>query len=598
VIAPLRKVIGPGRRRWRKSGIERQGHDVDLVIRGGVVIDGTGGPGFRADVGVIGERIAAIGTVAGRGKREIDAEGHIVTPGFIDAHTHMDAQMHWDPLGTCSSLHGVTSVVMGNCGFTLAPSRAHERHLIVRNLERAEDISGEAMAAGIRWEWETFPEYLDALDRLPKAINYAANIGHSALRTWVMGEAAFERASTDDEVAEMARQVEQALEAGAVGFSTSRNPAHETSDDRPVASRIASWQEVCRLVHVLKEQGVGMFELSKEREAGSRDPKVRREALARMRSLAVESGVPMSFGLVATQGWRDQLDLLTETRRMGGRMYGQSHSRGMNVLMSFRTHMPFDGLPEWQEIRSQPLEAQLRLLADPSIRERLIHAAHHGDYPRVVGAEARKPDWKEVRVRSGPFPPYPLVAEVAAAKGCDPVELMIDLALASDFDQFFIQSAIPGEEQKEADVLSILRHPQAVMTFSDTGAHVTQIADFSIQTHLLAYWSRQRQEFTVEEAVRMISGVPAQAWGFEDRGVLKEGMAADLNVIDFERLAPGKLEVRADLPAGAKRLVQGATGIRATVVAGRAILEEGRPTGALPGRVLRNPKAKQARSVQ
>jgi N-acyl-D-aspartate/D-glutamate deacylase len=358
----------------------RAGKDknVDLVIRGGVVIDGTGAPGRRADVGIVGDRIAAIGRVTGRGKREIDAAGHIVTPGFIDAHTHMDAQMHWDPLGTCSSLHGVTSVVMGNCGFTLAPSRADARHLIVRNLERAEDISGEAMAAGIRWGFETFPEYMDVLDRLPKAINYAAYIGHSALRTYVMGEAAFERASTDDEVAEMARQVAQALEAGAIGFSTSRNPNHETSDDRPVASRVASWQEVCRLVHVLKDQGAGMFELSKEREAGSRDPAVRREALSRMRSLAVESGVPMSFGLVATEGWRDQLELLDETRKMGGRMYGQSHGRGMNVLMSFRTHMPFDRLPEWQEVRRLPLDAQRVLLVDERMGERLVHAAHHG----------------------------------------------------------------------------------------------------------------------------------------------------------------------------------------------------------------------------
>jgi len=211
---------------------------MDLVIRNGTVIDGTGRPGMAADVGVIGDRIAAIGVVPERGRREIDASGRLVTPGFIDVHTHMDAQMHWDPLGTCSSLHGVTTVVMGNCGFTLAPSRAAERHLIVRNLERAEDISGEAMAQGIRWKWETFPEYLDALDTLPMAINYAANIGHSALRTYVMGDAAFERPSTEDEIRVMEHAVREALDAGAIGFTTSLNPAHETSDDRPVASRM------------------------------------------------------------------------------------------------------------------------------------------------------------------------------------------------------------------------------------------------------------------------------------------------------------------------------------------------------------------------
>jgi N-acyl-D-aspartate/D-glutamate deacylase len=561
---------------------------MDLVIRNATVIDGTGRPGMAADVGVIHGRIAAIGEIREKGRQEIDASGHIVTPGFIDVHTHLDAQMHWDPLGTCSSLHGVTTAVMGNCGFTLAPSREAERHLIVRNLERAEDISGAAMDAGIRWTWETFPEYLDALDTLPMGINYAANIGHSALRTFVMGDAAFERESTDDEIRVMEHAVREALDAGAIGFTTSRNPSHETSDDRPVASRVASWAEICRLVHTMKDAGVGVFELSKAREAGSADLDARRACLEQMKALALETGVPMAFGLVATEGWQDQLRLLEETAAGGGRMYGQSHSRGMNVLMSFRTHLPFDSLEEWKRVRSQPLDQQQRLLSDPRIRQRLVHVAHHGVYPRVVGAEARKPDWKELRIRNGPFPPYPLVADVARERGCDPVDLMIDLALQNDFDQFFIQSAIPGQEQKEPDVLEILRHPHTVMSFSDTGAHVTQIADFSIQTHLLAYWARERQRFSVEDAVRMVTGVPAAAWGLHDRGILKQGNVADINVIDFERLVPNELEVRADLPAGGKRLVQGATGYAATIVAGKVVLRDGTHTGELPGRLVRN----------
>ena len=565
---------------------------MDLVIRNATVIDGTGRPGTRADVGVVEGRIAAIGVIREKGRQEIDASGHLVTPGFIDVHTHMDAQMHWDPLGTCSSLHGVTTAVMGNCGFTLAPSRASERHLIVRNLERAEDISGSAMAEGIRWKWETFPEYLDALDTLPMGINYAANIGHSALRTFVMGQEAFERESTEDEIRVMEHAVREALDAGAIGFTTSLNPSHETSDDRPVASRIASWDEIRRLVHVMKDAGVGIFELSKAREAGSADVRVRRACLDQMKALALETRVPMTFGLVATEGWQDQLDLLDETAAGGGRMYGQSHSRGMNVLMSFRTHLPFDSLEEWKPVRSRSFDEQRRLLVDPEIRRRLVHAAHHATYPRVIGAEPRKPDWKELRVHDGPFPPYPLVADVARERGCDPVDLMIDLALENDFDQFFIQSAIPGQEQKEQDVLAILRHPYAVMSFSDTGAHVTQIADFSIQTHLLAYWARERAVFPVEHAVHMVTGVPAAAWGLEDRGVLKQGMTADINVIDFERLMPNKLEVRTDLPGGAKRLVQGATGYAATIVAGRVVLRNGVPTGELPGRLLRNSPAR------
>lgn len=558
---------------------------LDLVIRNGMVVDGTGRPGYRADVGIKDGRIAIVGRLNETGDEEIDAEGHVVTPGFVDGHTHMDAQIHWDPMGTCSSWHGVTSVVMGNCGFTLAPSKADARHLTVRNLERAEDISAAAMAAGIEWTWETFPEYLDALDKLPKGINYAANIGHSALRTFVMGEQAFDGEASEDQLVAMRAQLLDALRAGAIGFTTSRSPNHETSDDRPVASRLASWDELSMLVNAMGKAGGGIFELSKER-IGS-DPRVRREFYDRLKALAVGSGVPMTFGLVATEAWQEQLDLLDETADAGGHMYGQSHSRGVTVLMSFHTQLPFDSLAKWQEVRSKPIEEQKRLLLDPAVRSRLVHAAKHGQYRRAVGAEARKPDWTEVRVRSGPFPPYPLVADVAAERGMDPVELMIDLAVKSDMKQFFIQSAVAGQEQAEADVLAILRHPRTVMTFSDTGAHVTQIADFSIQTHLLAYWSRMRQKFTLEQAVRMITQTPATLWGLSDRGAVREGMVADLNVIDFQRLMPGPIEVAADLPTGAKRLVQKATGFLATIVGGRTILRAGQPTGALPGRLLR-----------
>src|SRR6478752_1520707 len=230
----------------------------DLVIRNGTVVDGSGLGSFRADVGIVGDRIAFVGRILDRANREIDAEGHVITPGFIDGHTHMDAQILWDPLGTCSCWHGVTSVVMGNCGFTLAPARHDQRHLVVRNLERAEDIAAEAMAAGIDWTWETFPEYLDTLDRAPKGINYAAQIGHSALRTWAMGERGFEQAASEDDLAIMERELRDALRAGAIGFSTSRTPNHQTSDDRPVASRLAEWSEIQRLVGVMSDAGAGL----------------------------------------------------------------------------------------------------------------------------------------------------------------------------------------------------------------------------------------------------------------------------------------------------------------------------------------------------
>ncbi len=569
---------------------------LDLVIRNGLVVDGSGSAGIRADVGIDKGKITAIGRITESARDTLDADGHVVAPGFIDSHTHMDAQMHWDPLGSNSCWHGVTSVVMGNCGFTLAPSRSHQREFIVRNFERSEDIPGAAMMAGIKWDWETFPEYIDVIDRLPKGINYATNIGHSALRTWAMGEAGFEREANADEISRMKAQLREALRAGAIGLSTSRQH-HATPDGSPVASRLASWDEVRQLVNTMAEMGAGIFQIAIEQVARVADPALRAEFFSRMRSLAVQSKVPFTFGIVPmgqTRGaWEDQLALLDSTAAAGGRMFGQCHSRGVTVLLSFRTALPFDRLPDWRPIRALPLEEQARLLRDPVVRQRLVQAAHHGDYGKSIGTEAFKPNYDHLRVFSGPYPPYLTVAEAARRRGVDPVELMIDLALESNFEQFFLQPA-GGDEFSDADVLQIMKHPRTMMTFSDSGAHVSQIADSSIQTHLLGYWTRQRQVFTLEEAVHMMTQEPAQAWGFEGRGLLREGMVADIAVFDFERLAPSMPEVVFDLPTGARRLVQKSTGYLASIVGGQIMLREGRHTGALPGVLLRGPLARAA----
>jgi N-acyl-D-amino-acid deacylase len=565
----------------------------DLVIRNGTVVDGSGGAPYRADVGVRHGRITAIGRIRERGAEDIDAEGHAVTPGFIDGHTHMDAQVLWDPLGTCSCWHGVTSVIMGNCGFTLAPAHAAQRHLVVRNLERAEDIAAEAMAAGIDWTWETFPEYLDTLDRAPKGINYAAQIGHSALRTWAMGERAFSDAAGEDDLRIMERELRDALRAGAIGFTTSRTTNHATSDDRPVASRLADWDEVRRLVGVLGDVGTGMFEIAQEPAARARDAEERAEFFGRMERLAVETGVPFTFGVLSAtkdgHDWRDQLELIDRTSAAGGRMYGQAHCREFSVLLSFKTRLPFDVLPEWRELRAQPLAEQARALRDPALRARLVDAAHHGDYGRAIGAETRKPDYRWLRILNGPLPPNPTVAEVAEREGKDPVELMIDLALESDFEQFFVQVIA---NRNPDDLYEIMTHPRTVMTFSDSGAHVSQIMDSSIQTHLLAHWVRDRQALTLEQAVRMLTLEPSTAWGFADRGLVREGLVADLNVFDPATVGPDLPTVETDLPAGARRLKQTSTGFLATIVGGEVLLREGKHTGALPGQLLRGPLAR------
>jgi N-acyl-D-amino-acid deacylase len=566
----------------------------DLVIRGGTVVDGSGEPGFKADVGVSQGRIAAIGAIEERGAEEIDAAGCIVTPGFIDAHTHMDAQIHWDPLGTSSCWHGVTTVVMGNCGFTLAPARAEQRDLVVRNLERAEDMAPDVLAAGIHWDWETFPEYMNTLERLPKGINYATYIGHSALRTWAMGERAFTDTATPADMALMKEQLGDALRAGAVGLSTSRSHQHETSDDKKVASRLASWDEIQQLVGTMGKLGAGVFELAQEQTARVPDPALRAEFFARMKDLALKSGVPASFSvLVSTKtrdAWQDQLALLDQVAAEGGRMIGQTNTRGgVVILLSFLTQLPFHRLPEWKALRARSIDEQKKLLRDPAVRAQLVHAAHHGQYGRAIGAEAQKPNYDLVFVFDKPLPPYKSLAQVARERGVDPVEAMIDLALEADFERFFIQYGLPIAE---ADVLEAMRHPHCVMTFSDSGAHVSQIADFAVHTQLLAEWVNDKKALPVEEAVHMITQSLAEAWGFADRGLLKEGMVADINVIDMNAISPGMPKLVTDLPAGGRRLVQRPEGYRATIVAGQVFMRDGQHTGVLPGKLLRGPLAR------
>ena len=566
----------------------------DLLIRNGMVIDGSGLPRYRADVGVRHGRIVEIGRIRGQARETIDAEGHVVTPGFVDGHTHMDAQIFWDPLGTCSCWHGVTSVVMGNCGFTLAPCSAKDKDLVIRNLQRAEDISPEAMDAGIDWKWTTFPEFLDCLDALPKGINYAGYIGHSALRTYAMGERAFDQLATDEDLVKMEREVRDALRAGAIGFTTSRSPSHETPDRRPVASRVANWDEVRRLVGVMGDLGAGIFEIAGE-AVGRTDADLDglKDYHRRLRDLAVDTGVPVTWGLFSRREapgiWRHYIDLLEETAKAGGRMFAQVHSRALSVVLSFRTNLPFDRLPVWRDLRALPLAEQKARLRDPEMRTKLVEAARERDQRKPIGAEPRLTSYEWIFVMDTPGGPHASVASIARERNVDPVEAMIDLALEKDLDRFFLQP-IANHDQDHA--LELMKHPRTVVTFSDSGAHVSQIMDASLQTHLLSHWVREKQAFTLEQAVRMLSFDNATQWGFADRGLIREGMAADLVVFDPETVGPTMPDVVNDLPAGARRLIQRARGFAATVVNGEVVLRDGQHTGALPGRLLRGPLAR------
>jgi len=564
----------------------------DLIIRNGTVVDGSGMPRYRADIAIAGDRIAAIGKVRDSARETIDADGHVVAPGLIDAHTHMDAQVFWDALGTCSCWHGVTSVVMGNCGFSLAPCGEKDKLLVMRNLERAEDISPDAMEAGIKWSWTTFAEYLDAVDRQPKGINYAAYMGHSALRTYVMGQRAFEEQATTEDLQMMREELRDAIRAGAIGFTTSRTSNHQTPDGRPVASRIANWDEVRHLVGVMGELGAGIFEIAGE-DTGAEGPRLD-DYLARLKALAVDTSVPVTFGMFSSRRapnyWRRYFQLADETAAAGGRMFIQVHSRSLNVLLSFETMMPFDRIPAWKETRKLPLAEQEAALRNPETRRRLVQAAHEqsreGD--RGVGAEPRFANFKWIFPLLRPVPPHRSIAEIADAEGKDPVDVMIDLALEKNLKLFFMQTLV-NEDQDH--VLEMMKNPRSVVTFSDSGAHVSQIMDSSLQTHVLSYWVREKQALTLEQAIRLMSFVPAYHWGLRGRGMLREGNYADVIVFDPNRVTPQLPVLAHDLPAGARRLKQKCDGMLATVVNGRVVLKNNEHTGALPGKLLRGPLA-------
>ncbi len=570
---------------------------LNLLIRSGTIVDGSGAARYRGDVGIEKGRIVEIGRIRSVAERTIDADGLIVAPGFIDGHTHMDAQVAWDLIGSCSCWHGVTTVVMGNCGFALAPCKPEAREWFARCLTAVEDIPTEAMLAGIDWTWETFPEYLATVDRLPKAINYGAYIGHSALRMYVMGERALTEKASEEDLARMAAAVKEAIRAGAMGFSSSRATTHVTPDNTPIASRIADWSEVDRLVGAMAELNAGIFQIGPDISGGE----AQRRFLARLKQVGVETGRPIMFGTISTrQGekpnpWTYQLEYLDECAAAGSRMWGQTTTRSINAIFSLKSYLPFDVLPAWRRLRHLPLDEQKRRLADPATRRQLV-AEEAMMKPRdkvmqgggAATTDPRKPDYANLYVMKDVDWDDPTVAQLSAQRGKHPVEVMIDLVLEND-DQVFVQ---PLVNEDPAQVLGMLKHPRTLATFSDSGAHVCQEMGSSLQTHLLSYWVRAKQAFTLEEAVRKLTFDNASAWELHDRGLVRTGYKADLVLFDEARVKPAMPTVETDLPGGARRLVQKAEGIAATVVNGEVTLEDGKATGRVPGVLVRGPGAR------
>ncbi|WP_334143289.1 N-acyl-D-amino-acid deacylase family protein [Rhabdothermincola sp.] len=568
----------------------------DLIVRGGTIVDGTGAPAYHGDVAVTDGVITEVGpSVEGRARRVIDAEGLLVTPGFVDIHTHYDGQATWDPLLTPSCWHGVTTVVMGNCGVGFAPVRASEREWLIGLMEGVEDIPGTALHAGIRWGWESFPEYLELLDAVPHALDVGTQVPHGAIRAYVMGErGADNQPATPEDIAAMARLVLEGLDAGALGFSTSRTIMHMAVDGRPVPGTFAAEDELFGLGDALRAAGAGVFELAPAGVMGEDLDAPERE-MAWMRRLAARTGRPVCFALSqnhqASQDWQRMLELSAQAAAEGAVVRPQVHARTVSLLLGLSTLHPFMFVPSWQELADRPIREQVSLLSDPHRRQRLVtEMAAMGDDPIVAGFMSPTrvfpmgdpPDYEP--------PPESSVAAQAAREGVSPWEKLYDLLRSGEGRELLNAPVLNYADGSLDPTYEMLASPVTAFGLGDGGAHVGQTCDASSTTFMLTHWVRDRQRgprLPLELAVHKITGATADLYGLGDRGRLRPGLKADLNLIDFDRLQLRRPELVQDLPGGARRLVQRAEGYVATVNAGEVVMAEGEDTGARPGRLVR-----------
>ena len=553
--------------------------EFDLVIRGGTIIDGTGAPRRRGDVGIRGGRVTALGDVSGDASEVIEADGHIVAPGFVDIHTHYDAQVLWDRMLTISPWHGVTSVVMGNCGFGVAPTRPQHRDLILRTLENVEGMSIDALRAGCgeAWAFETFPQFLDAVERRGTAINVGALIGHTPIRTYVLGEEATEREATDEEVAQMRAIVAEALAAGAIGFATSKSPTHVGYEGRPVPSRAASFAEIETLAACLGDVDHGVMQAT----AGLGLFTDEFAALQRRMRRPV-SWTALLAGMLGPDGHRRVLEQTSELQRQGVAVVPQVSCRPLVIEFQFKAPFPFESLEIFKPVSAADADGKRRIYADPDFRRAFRERAEG----RVLGGR-----WSDTVISECPSDPSLTernLQEVATERGLHPADLALDLALATDLEARF-RMAVANTD--EAIVAELLQHPATVLGLSDAGAHASQLCDANFATHLLGHWTREKGVLELEQAVRLLTSRPAEVFGLAGRGRLEVGAAADVTVFDPESVGTTPLRRVRDFPAGADRLIAEAHGIRAVVVNGVMLREDGAdrldPEGPLPGRLLR-----------
>jgi N-acyl-D-aspartate/D-glutamate deacylase len=570
----------------------------DTTIRGGTIVDGSGNARFSGDIGISGGRIAAVGGKLSPGKEDIDASGALVTPGWVDVHTHYDGQATWDPYLSPSTDHGVTSVVMGNCGVGFAPVHADKRDWLISVMEGVEDIPGTVLAEGIDWQWESFPEYLDALERMPRALDVGAQIPHSALRTFVMGE----RGITHDEatpadIRAMVELVEQGLRAGALGFSTSRTIIHKYQDRKYPPGTFASPDEIFGLARVLGKVGHGVFQMTSNHYQMESE-------LPWMTQVARENRLPVAFALVQTDQtpdtWKRLLAALDETHAAGIPLYGAVAGRPAGILMAWlgSTH-PFMAHPVWQQMSSLSWPEKRARLRDPAVRAQLTNmhalqgAAQHDSRLAYLTQSFHKmyalgaePDYEPAQEQS--------IAAIAQRDGRTPLEVAFDMLMADDGKGIIYFPSFNYAYNNLSQLHTELQHPRTMMSLADGGAHCGYICDVSMPTYMLTHWARDRKRgptLPLELMVRRQTRDTASIYGLKDRGLLQPGYLADLNIIDFDRLRLPPPYVAFDLPAGGRRLVQTAEGYVATLKSGQTIMRNGQCTGAMPGTLMRGPQA-------
>jgi N-acyl-D-amino-acid deacylase len=559
----------------------------DLVLINGTVVDGSGLPAYRADVGVRDGVIQTVGTIDTNEATEVvDAEGLTVAPGFIDPHTHLDPQLCWDPLGLPSVLHGVTTVMTGNCSVTVAPVRPEHRDALSRLFTSVEEVPLAAFQEAVSFEWETFGEYLDVLDR-KLGINVAAMVGHSALRYYVMGPESFDRHATGAEIDEMREVLRQALRDGAAGFSTSRLKYHQTHDGRSIPSRMASDTELLALAQVLGEEGLGVFESD-----GGDDTRHYPEHIDNLAGpIALETRRPVLIGGTMSEEkapdvWRRTHETIAKFQAAGARIFTQASPCRLDVRFAMTTTTAFQDMPTWHKVFALETDEKLLAYQDPAIRDAMQFESVDDTAPAFFSR-----DWTRIVVaRTGHERNRSLVGrsiqDIASAEGKRVIDVLLDLVVDEKLDAEFL--LIGSANGDDADVATMLRSSQAIVGASDAGAHVKTLCGAGDTSLLLSKWTRDKKLFSLEEAVRALSFVPASVLGLRQRGLLASGYFADIVVFDPDKIDYLAARTVTDVPGGGSRLWRDAVGVRDVVVNGQVVVREGTVTGALPGRVLRS----------